>query len=152
MDYRHRSRNRSWDMALRHLWMNEPLKLDVSVLFVCLLLFAANSFLVKPAVGSSPLGEFMRNHFNDCVGGLGFVAYTNILFDLIKPKYRLKNPLIIISYIFVCGLCWEYVCPLFVKPNVADWWDMVAYVVGAAVYWCILEIYGQLKIRGNDRI
>lgn len=98
-------------------------------------LYAANNALVKPLRLPGLLGVFFGGHFNDVVAGFAFLAYTNILFDLVKPSLRIKHFCITGLYALCCGLFWEVVAPALFKPSTSDPWDLLCYVVGALVYW-----------------
>lgn len=130
---------------------------DACLFMGALVLFAVNEHLVKPAVlGAAPASESLAEgasavgfsyveliilgYFNDFLGGLAFMAYTNLLISLVQPRYRIRNPLIGIAYIFCCGLFWEYAAPLFVSDSVSDPWDVLAYCLGAVLYWAIVGV------------
>lgn len=129
--------------------------LDACLFVAALALFAVNEHLIKPAVlgaasASSSLAEggsaagfsfaelIILGHFNDFLGGLAFMAYTNLLISLVEPRFRIRNPFIGVVYIFCCGLFWEYAAPLFVPDSVSDPWDVFAYCLGGATYWAIM--------------
>ena len=109
---------------------------DVLALGFGLALFALNTFFLKPCLAGSEsmVALLMRNYANDLLGGFAFLAYTNLLFDLVKPAYRVTKVRVAIPYIFACGLFWEFIAPLFVARSVTDWFDLIAYVVGAFIY------------------
>jgi len=113
------------------------LRFDVLALGIGLALFAVNTYLFKPflVADSGILSAFLCNYANDVLGGFSFAAYTNVLFDAVKPEYRLRSLLAVLAYIFLCGLFWEFAAPLFIAHSVSDWFDVAAYVAGGFVYW-----------------
>jgi hypothetical protein len=114
---------------------------DAVIVSICLILFLVNTIVVKPHLATSGLIPLIvRGYLNDVLAGLAFAAYTNILFGLVKPVYRMRRLRVIAPYILCCGLFWELAAPLFIKPSTADLLDVVAYVVGALAYWSILVL------------
>lgn len=68
-----------------------------------------------------------------------FSSYVNII--LYIKKYP---PITKISHIFImmlcCGLFWEYVCPIFLDYSVSDFFDVIAYILGGGLYYCIKAV------------
>lgn len=131
--------------------------IDAGLFVGALALFAANEYLIKPVVlgavsvgglpadggpaaGLSFVELIILGHFNDFLGGLAFMAYTNLFISLVEPRFRIRNPFIGVAYIFCCGLFWEYAAPLFVPDSVSDPWDVLAYCLGGAAYWAIMAV------------
>lgn len=65
------------------------------------------------------------------------MAYTNLLLDLVKPEARFKRILPIVIFMLFCGLFWEFVAPLALPTSTADSFDLIAYELGAVVYYGI---------------
>lgn len=102
-----------------------------------LALYVVNNLLLKPLASTGLLGAFVRGHLNDVLAGLAFMAYTNLLFDLVRPERRLARLWVMLAYMLCCGLFWEGVAPTLLKPSVSDPWDVVSYLAGAALYWAV---------------
>jgi len=81
---------------------------------------------------------FMSGYFNDIICGAGFVAYCNIFIELWKRP--LKNLPGIEAVLLCAGLFWEVGAPLVVPGSVGDFWDIIAYMAGGLIYWCIITI------------
>ena len=120
-------------------------------------LFAVNEYAIKPALpavepeaGYSFIELVMLGYFNDVLGGLAFMAYTNLLISLVQPRYRVRNPLLGVAYIFLCGLFWEYASPLFRPDAVADPWDLLAYCTGAVLYWTVVTAWEMARGHGTS--
>lgn len=113
-----------------------PLRGDLTVLAAGLALYTLNNLLLKGLTLPPPASRLVHGHLNDVLCGLTFMAYTNCLFDAVRPTARIRSPWVTAAYMFCCGLFWEFVAPL-LKPSTTDWADVVSYVVGALLYWLI---------------
>lgn len=116
------------------------LKTDAAILAVCFVCYLLARCVLMPSLDGGFFPSILRSHLADFVGGVAFMAYTNLLFDLFKPNRRIRSILVIAPYIFACGLFWEFVAPFIVKPSTSDWWDVLAYVLGGALYWGIARV------------
>lgn len=88
---------------------------------------------------------FMCCYFNDTIGGMTFIAYTNVVLSF--RNYTITKLWKIELFMFGCGIFWEVITPLFRENTVADVWDIVAYMVGGFLYWGITRLY----LRYNNR-
>lgn len=118
--------------------------MDAVILLLAAILFYANEYLITPAI-SSFAGEtiwhyLITSHANDLLGGIAFMAYTNLLISLVRPEVRFKKLAVIAVYIFLCGLFWEGVAPLFIANSVGDPLDILSYLIGAVLYWACLSV------------
>lgn len=122
---------------------------DGVILAICFLLFSLNNALLKPFLlvqssiaGADATFAYLANcHLNDLLGGIAFMGYVNVLFDLIKPSMRIRRLGTTLIFMVLCGLFWEFVGPLFVANSVGDPLDIVAYALGALIYWTGLRMY-----------
>ncbi|MEC4183914.1 hypothetical protein VJ918_03740 [Adlercreutzia sp. R21] len=112
---------------------------DLAVLAFCFVGFCGNEYALKPFAAAvfpdSPVAYLVQCHLNDFLGGAAFLAYTNMLLDLVRPDMRIRRLTTSVVYLFLCGIFWEYAAPLFVKASTADPLDLLAYMTGAAAYW-----------------
>ncbi len=113
-----------------------PLRRDLTILAVGFVLYTLNNLLLKPLTLPPLASWLVRGHLNDALCGLAFMAYTNCLFDVVRPAARVRSPWVAAAYMFGCGLFWEFVAPL-VKPSTSDWADVASYVIGALLYWLV---------------
>lgn len=118
--------------------------MDAVILLLAAILFYANEYLILPAISYST-GEtiwhyLITSHANDLLGGIAFMAYTNLLISLVRPEVRFKKLAVIAVYIFLCGLFWEGVAPLFIANSVGDPLDILSYLIGAVLYWACLSV------------
>ncbi|MCH4181160.1 MAG: hypothetical protein PHR15_01360 [Atopobiaceae bacterium] len=99
--------------------------------------YLANNVVLKAALAGTAAGWLMSGHANDYLAGVAFLAYTNLLFDAVRPSHRIVRPLTCGAYILGCGLVWEYVVPLLIAHSISDPWDLLAYLLGGMTYWLI---------------
>lgn len=108
------------------------------MIFITLGLYAINQSY-KTNISHEYLRWFMCCYFNDVIGGITFIAYTNAILHF--SCHSIKKLAYIELLLFGCGLFWELITPLFRKNTVADPWDIIAYMVGGVIYWIITKIY-----------
>ena len=144
-DFDYCAGNRSWPMDFLLLRLKRYGAFDACLLIGALVLFAINEHAIKPVVSGAELAAgysfaklLLLGYFNDFLGGVAFLAYTNLLLALVRPRWMIRRLPVAVVYIFLCGLFWEYVAPLVVPDSVSDPWDVFAYCVGAVAYWGIL--------------
>ncbi len=105
-------------------------KFDITVLLLCSILYWVNILFIRPC-GLL----FFVSYFNDVCCGVWFVSYSNILLALIRRRiYELKWML---PYIIACGCTWEFLGPILNCSRIYDLMDIIAYSIGALVYWVL---------------
>ena len=78
-----------------------------------------------------------NDHFNDFLASILILAYINICLSFID--YELRSLHILIAIILIISFVWEYIA-IFIKPHsVCDYLDVIAYLIGAIVYWKIIN-------------
>lgn len=113
-----------------------------------LVLYGANRFLLKPVVGNSLWGYLVKCHVNDYLGGILFLAYTNLLISrFLEPSRRIVRVVPTILVGVVCALCWEGIAPMLLPYSTADILDGIAYILGSLTYWCINRTVKERKKR-----
>ena len=84
-----------------------------------------------------PVQYFMICHFNDLICPLFFLAYSNLLLLTVGRELRK------IHWVLLFGLCsgliWEFFAPVIKPTATADPWDLLFYLIGTGLYWCILK-------------
>lgn len=114
---------------------------DAALLICCAALFYANSLVVIKWLAEMFPGSIAayvaQCHLNDLLGGLAFMCYANILIGLVKPEVRFKTLKATIIFMALCGIFWEYAAALFIVASTSDPLDILAYVLGATLYWCL---------------
>ncbi len=106
------------------------------ILLIIVLLYYINNFFLKQHT-SGILNYIFVCHFNDYLGGIIFLTYTNtILYTSGKLIYKLRD---IIVYCLCIGIFWEYIAPLLKSSSVTDWKDVLCYIFGGISYRLIMN-------------
>lgn len=110
---------------------------NLVLILVVLGLYFLNNLVLKVHTRGR-LQYFMICHFNDLICPLFFFGYCNLL--LITADKEIKK----LHWIMLAGLCsglvWEFFAPVLKPSTVTDWMDIVCYLLGTFLYWCILKI------------
>jgi hypothetical protein len=94
--------------------------------------YGANHFVFK-ALWDTAL---IHNYANDLFAMPFLLAYSNILIRISgKPEWAFTSLNRVALLTMHCAFVWEYLAPQILKHSVPDRWDVVAYCVGAVVYW-----------------
>ena len=129
--------------------------MDAALLGICAAVFYLNVLLLIPMIADGsvapPISYLLVCHGNDFIGGIAFMAYTNLLISFIKPEVRFKRLSAVIIFIFLCGIFWECAAPLFVEGSTGDMMDILAYDLGAILYWLILKALNKIYIVTGDQ-
>ncbi len=108
--------------------LNRERRGDLLLVLGPLALYALNQ-QVKTRVTVRVLGDLLRCHANDYLGGIAFAAYLNLILSLSRwPEKRLRRPGELVVLGLLCGLCWECIAPLFLPDSVGDPLDVVAFM------------------------
>ncbi|WP_329385511.1 hypothetical protein [Anaerofustis butyriciformans] len=109
-------------------------KENIVVILLFLLLYFINQ-IFKNTIPMNLIGTFLSCYFNDIIGGAVFIAYCNIILSLNKKK--VLSLCKIELFLFICGVFWEYITPIYRVDTVSDIWDIAAYMIGGILYWLI---------------
>ena len=116
-------------------------KKNIIILIITLSIYSFNRFYLKSIIEIPVLSVILRNHFNDFLAGVAFLAYLNFILSHYKMgKYQVDNLRNAIITAFLCGLFWEFITPLYKKNSTSDWLDILAYILGASSYIIIIKI------------
>ncbi len=114
---------------------NKDDKQNLLLIIVSAILFYGNE-VMKLKIKIPYIGYLLKNHYNDFLGGISFIALVNVI--LLFSKYnkikKLKHILIIG---LICSIAWELVTPVFVSESIGDFWDVISYGLGFTLYWII---------------
>lgn len=113
------------------------MKKDIKIIFITLILYFINQ-MIKDDIPFGYLKYFMVCYFNDLIGGITFMAYCGIIFRM--GKKQLEKLWQILFLMFLCGIFWEYITPLFRHDTISDIYDIIAYMLGGFIYWCITNV------------
>ncbi len=116
--------------------MDKIRKIDIGICVGCIILNLTNNVFGKGR-NIEVVSYILKNHFNDFLGGIAFLAYINFILSFyIKGPIRVKKYYEIFFFACLCSFSWEVITPL-VKESTGDWWDFVSYTLGATFYWLI---------------
>ena len=101
-------------------------------------LYIINRILLKCEIYGD-LHWLMLGYFNDFVGSISFIAYCNMVSMLFCHKYFFVKLRVILILLFVCGLFWEIITPIYRTSSISDPWDIVVYMIGGITYYLIYK-------------
>ncbi len=88
------------------------------------------------------------------MGTIAFASYCDIIsYNVNYSKYKINRFWKLELLIFLCGLFWEYIAPMFRHDTVSDIFDIAAYLFGGVIFWIIkkLAVDGISHNNANDR-
>jgi len=118
-------------LSIREKPINLILIIIVSILYVF-----NNVYLKKHTMGI--IQKFFICHFNDFICPLLFISYSNLL--LITVDKELKKLRWILLFGLCSGLIWEFFAPVIKPSSITDVVDLVFYIMGTFLYWCIISL------------
>lgn len=111
---------------------------DVWILVSAIFLYSVNRFLLKPLWPATVYGQFFKYHFNDFLGAIVLLAYTNILIGLFaSSRKKLTKFLHIFLLGIICSIVWEGIAPILLPYSTSDWLDCLSYLSGSVTYWLL---------------
>lgn len=90
------------------------------------------------SIGYPTLHFFMKCYFNDILGTAGFLLLISIALTFQIKRPIQINILHVVLFTLLCGTFWEYITPLYRSETVSDPLDIIAYLIGALIFWYIL--------------
>ena len=111
-------------------------KKNLVIILITVLLYLLNQQF-KEQISNKTLKWFMSCYFNDIIGSMTFMAYSNIVFSF--RKIMMSKLWQIELLMFSCGIFWELITPLYRADTVADIWDIFAYMTGGILYWLLIR-------------
>lgn len=113
-------------------------KRNIYIVILVLVIYTANKTFIS-IYPDNFVKTFISCYLNDILCGVLFPAYCNVL---LERKYKCFKSLLVIEIIlFLCGIFWEGIAPLFISYSVGDPIDIIAYMIGGFVYWSINKIH-----------
>ena len=119
-------------------------KRNFYIIGITVILYVINQY-IKTRIPVEFIRWFLSCYFNDFIGGITFAAYCNMIFGFYNK--RLDKLWQIQILIFISGLFWEYITPMYRENTVSDLWDIVAYMCGGFLYWLNIK----KECIGNDK-
>lgn len=124
-------------MFIRFHRLNNNIKLGLIVFII----YVFNRFILK-SLDLPYISYFLKNHFNDFLGGILFCCYVNALLFYNKKKL-ITNFFLLFSFMLIVSIIWEYIFPLFLKYSTSDMLDIIAYMCGTFLYYLLLNKYNK---------
>lgn len=113
------------------------MKKDIHIIIISMSIYVVNR-LTKDYNNIPYIGYLCKCYLNDFLGGVVFIAYVNVL--LAKFNYpKIQRGLHMGLLMLLCGIFWEYVCPLFLSYSVSDFYDVIAYILGGMMYYVFMS-------------
>lgn len=109
--------------------------LNIVIGIVVIALYIINKFYLNRVLNIL----FFRFYFNDMLGGILIVTYSNVILQFSNYKDALMKLHNILIFTLVVGLFWEYFTPLYYRVSVSDPLDVVAYMLGGVIYYLIIR-------------
>ena len=82
----------------------------------------------------------MQCYFNDILAGVVILAYSNLLFIVVrKEEHSFRSLIRILFFVFIAGMFWEFIAPMFRRDSVSDLGDIMAYLIGGITYWAMIR-------------
>lgn len=78
----------------------------------------------------------MVGYFNDITGCIALSAYINLISSF--GRYKIAKLREILGIIFLAGLFWEFITPLYRADTVTDILDIFAYFIGGIIYYMLI--------------
>lgn len=115
----------------------KALSKELIFLIPCLSVYFINRNL-RNRISIPFIGYLCRCHLNDFLCGGVFLSYINILmiFCKKKPCHDLWFSVLVS---LAAAVFWEYAAPLFLPYSVSDFYDVIAYVLGAIFYFLLFQ-------------
>lgn len=128
---------------IRYHFFTKDDKQNLFLILLSAILFYINE-AIKFKIKIPYWGYLLKNHYNDFLGGISFMALIN--FILFFSKYnKIKKLKIILLIGLMCSIFWELVTPIFVIDSTGDFWDAISYGFGFTVYWIIKRLKNKDK-------
>lgn len=101
-----------------------------------LLLTVAGLYLLGPlwkAMTEGRIHYLLVCYYSDVLAGICFLAWTNLLLQISgrKPLHSFWKTA---ALLWLCGLVWECLAPVWKEGAVFDPWDFAAYQLGGLLY------------------
>ena len=119
------------------------MKKNILIITTVLIIYGLNKFDCI-YFSNETIQYFINCYLNDILCGTLFISYCNILLE--RNDKKINTLLNIEVLLFLCGIFWEYIAPMFISYSISDPYDIVAYMLGGLVYW-LLNINNKNTLR-----
>ena len=112
-------------------------EINIVIIVLVSLLYTINTCVIK-SYAKGKFGYFFYCYFNDIISTPFILSYVNLLLQMVNV--RITDLRRILLFCLVIGYIWEYITPLLKPSSVSDPIDILCYLGGGIIYWCILRI------------
>lgn len=120
-------------------WRNYSSRYNI----VCLLI-GDLSYFINQELKHITDNVIVHSYFNDFLAMLVLLPFSNLLLQMKnKGVYSAKG---ICFFTLLASIEWEYIAPMYVKNSVSDPKDIIAYFLGAIIYYSLFKTKGERKI------
>lgn len=105
---------------------------------ICVVIVVACFYLFVNYLKTLSVNAFLHSYVLDIVCPIGMIPATNLITDCFFGT-RMKKLSILMFYMFLCGIIFEYFNPK--ESAVTDIFDIVCYLFGTLLYWLFMRKY-----------
>jgi hypothetical protein len=116
--------------------MNKKNLVNIILCITVPLLYQLNNIYFKK-ISLNFLRYIFVCYFNDALAAILILAFSNLL--LIKIHKSIFEFKYIFLFITACGCVWEFITPLYKRNSITDYYDFIAYYVGAIIYFILVK-------------
>lgn len=117
---------------------------DTIIFLFVMMLYCLNRFFLREVVSVPLISDILKCHFNDCCGSVAFLSYINLVLACSKYRHKqIQSIKTIILIVLGISICWEGFAPLISSKSTADWFDVLAYMIGGLSYWVIKQLWSR---------
>ena len=107
------------------------------VVLLSMSIYVVNRYYLK-YLNLPYIGNILKNHLNDFIGGFVFSAYSNLVIVL-SGREPIKKLSALMVLMLVASIMWEYVFPAIIKYSTSDIIDVCSYLLGALLYYFVMN-------------
>lgn len=123
--------------------MNKKNSVNGTLCIIVPLLYQLNNIYFKK-INLQFLKYIFVCYFNDALAAILILAFSNLL--LIKVHSSIFKFKYIFLFITACGCVWEFITPLYKENSITDYYDFIAYYIGAMIYFILVRIFQLNKV------
>ena len=121
--------------------------LNIGVIFVVVVAYTTNNFLLKPNFNA----YFLHGYFNDLFAMPFILGYTNLLILWVGGRANyFSTPIRIVWLTVFCVVIWEGLGPMLLANSTRDILDVASYSFGSFCYFKIAFVADQRSKKSND--
>ena len=115
------------------------------LVFLVGVLYASTKLFLQSADLPQVFKAFLSNHFTDILAPIALFGISNAVFSLLN--FRVVRLLPTLTLCAIAGFAWEFIAPLIVPRSITDPFDLLSYMIGGLLYWCLSSLFLQQSLR-----